>query len=186
MHLCARNERRRNQQREGGDQQARAARKAEAACRCRGQRACGACADAPHGACGRGLVSYSSAVINTEVSDSMGSDRAACSHLHEGQEGGRSARLGSKARMGRKGGGDRPSRPSYVIGKAPPQGVSTPDCRVGHVRWLWCKALLGAQCGASMIWGRSRTGDTLASGTQRTRAGWRCMRRRTMRPRSRF
>ena len=57
-------------------------------------------ADAPDGARCQGLMAYDSAAISTEVSDSMDSEGAACSHLHEGREGQNSVRLEVESRMG--------------------------------------------------------------------------------------
>ena len=71
---ATRTDRRSGQRREGVDTWLRRRLAACAACRCRGWCACGARADAPRSARCREMMDWKSAVISSEVPDSMGSE----------------------------------------------------------------------------------------------------------------
>ena len=133
LHLRARTGGRPGQRREGVDTCRHGRSMACAACRSRGPSACRARADAPHDARCHGLMAYDSAAISTKVSDSMGSEGAACSHLHEGREGADQGGEGCVVKIGRKGGGEIDGEPCLYVQEAALSAAGEQSRRQGHV-----------------------------------------------------
>lgn len=181
LRLRARTERRHDQRSEGVDSRPRMVTGARSSMQ--EQRCAGKEGARGHACCAARwpIMVDNSDAISTEVSDSMSSEGAACSHLHEGREEGRGTDSQLDGRSGCKDGAERRGVPLYVYETASPHLPSSSIAALAHAHWLMCKQSVMQARRARRIRGRSLAGRSLVLGTWRVREGWHSMRRRTMR-----